>query len=286
MNKVHTGGVQDIPAAGGKRQRMQYIVGILIFLLLGLTLYGTFLPDSAYAVDYSQKNLPPSLTHLFGTDHMGRDMLMRSLKGLSISLRVGLIAAFISSCIALILGTLSATFGGKTDKFVIWLVDLCMGVPHILLILMISVMLGGGIKGVVVGVVVTHWPRLTRVIRAEVMQLRNQPYVLAARGYGRSSYAIARSHFVPHVFPQYIIGLVLLFPHAIMHEAAISFLGYGLPLDLPAIGIILSESMRYLATGAWWLAFFPGALLLVVVLLFERLGDLLQSVIDPLRAHE
>lgn len=286
MSKVHAGAVQDIPAAGGKRQRMQYIVGILIFLLLGLTLYGTFLPDSAYAVDYGQKNLPPSLTHLFGTDHMGRDMLMRSLKGLSISLRVGLIAAFISSCIALILGTLSATFGGKADKFVIWLVDLCMGVPHILLILMISVMLGGGIKGVVVGVVVTHWPRLTRVIRAEVMQLRNQPYVLAARGYGRSSYAIARSHFVPHVFPQYIIGLVLLFPHAIMHEAAISFLGYGLPLDLPAIGIILSESMRYLATGAWWLAFFPGALLLVVVLLFERLGDLLQSVIDPLRAHE
>lgn len=286
MSEVHTGAVQGTSAAGGKRKRMQYIVGILILLLLGLTLYGTFLPDSAYAVDYGQKNLPPSLTHLFGTDHMGRDMLMRSLKGLSISLRVGLIAAFISSCIALILGTLSATFGGKTDKFVIWLVDLCMGVPHILLILMISVMLGGGIKGVVVGVVVTHWPRLTRVIRAEVMQLRNQPYVLAARGYGRSSYAIARSHFVPHVLPQYIIGLVLLFPHAIMHEAAISFLGYGLPLDLPAIGIILSESMRYLATGAWWLAFFPGALLLVVVLLFERLGDLLQSVIDPLRAHE
>ncbi|MDY6087607.1 MAG: ABC transporter permease [Succiniclasticum sp.] len=271
---------------GGRRRRIQFFVGFLILLLVGLTLYGTVLPESAYAVDYAQKNLGPSLVHPFGTDHMGRDMFMRSLKGLSISLRVGLLAAFISSCIALILGTLSATFGGKVDKFVIWLVDLCMGIPHILLILMISVMLGGGIKGVVIGVVVTHWPRLTRVIRAEVMQLRTQPYVFTARGYGQSSYAIARQHFAPHVFPQYIIGLVLLFPHAIMHEAAISFLGYGLPLDLPAIGIILSESMRYLATGAWWLAFFPGALLLVVVLIFERLGDLLQAIIDPLRAYE
>lgn len=86
---------------------------------------------------------------------------------------------------------------------------------------------------------------------------------------------------MPHVLPQYIIGLVLLFPHAIMHEAGISFLGYGLPLDMPAIGIILSESMRYLALGMWWLAFFPGFLLLLVVLIFDRLGAALRDLLDP-----
>ena len=270
----------------GTLRHAKYGVISISALLLGLAFYGTFLPDSAYAIDYSIQNLPPSLLHPFGTDNMGRDMFMRSLKGLSISLRVGLIAAFVSSCIALVLGTLSAVFGGKVDKIIVWTVDLCMGIPHILLILMISVMLGGGIKGVVIGVIVTHWPRLTRVIRAEVMQLRSEPYIAAARGYGHGSYMIARRHLVPHVFPQYIIGLVLLFPHAIMHEAAISFLGYGLPMDLPAIGIILSESMRYLAMGSWWLAFFPGLLLLLVVLLFERLGDMLQALIDPMRVHE
>lgn len=274
------------PIVKSKAKRLRITVTIMLVILMGLALYGTFMPESNYAIDYSQKYLSPSLSHPFGTDQMGRDMFMRSLKGLSISLCVGFLAAFISSCIALVLGTLSATYGGKIDKFVIWLVDLCMGIPHILLILMISVMLGGGIKGVVIGVVVTHWPRLTRVIRAEVMQLRNQPYVFAARGFGKSGYEIAKTHFVPHVFPQYIIGLVLLFPHAIMHEAAISFLGYGLPLDLPAIGIILSESMRFMAIGAWWLAFFPGILLLLVVLLFERLGDVLQALIDPMRVHE
>ena len=263
------------------RQRQLIFAVIAGCFIFGILVWGTTMPESAYAVDYGQKNLVPSAAHLFGTDHMGRDMLLRSVKGMSISLQIGIAAAFVSSCIALVLGTLSAAFGGKVDQFVLWLVDLCMGVPHILLILMISVMMGGGIMGVSVGVIVTHWPRLTRIIRAEVMQLRTQPYILAARQYGYSWMTVARRHFVPHVLPQYIIGLVLLFPHAIMHEAGISFLGYGLPLDMPAIGIILSESMRYLALGMWWLAFFPGFLLLLVVLIFDRLGAALRDLFDP-----
>jgi peptide/opine/nickel ABC superfamily ATP binding cassette transporter, membrane protein len=263
------------------RQRQLIFTVIAGCFIFGILVWGTTMPESAYAVDYGQKNLVPSAAHPFGTDHMGRDMLLRSVKGMSISLQIGIAAAFVSSCIALVLGTLSAAFGGKVDQFVLWLVDLCMGVPHILLILMISVMMGGGIMGVSVGVIVTHWPRLTRIIRAEVMQLRTQPYILAARQYGYSWMTVARRHFVPHVLPQYIIGLVLLFPHAIMHEAGISFLGYGLPLDMPAIGIILSESMRYLALGMWWLAFFPGFLLLLVVLIFDRLGAALRDLFDP-----
>ena len=263
------------------RQRQLIFAVIAGCFIFGILVWGTTMPESAYAVDYGQKNLVPSAAHPFGTDHMGRDMLLRSVKGMSISLQIGIAAAFVSSCIALVLGTLSAAFGGKVDQFVLWLVDLCMGVPHILLILMISVMMGGGIMGVSVGVIVTHWPRLTRIIRAEVMQLRTQPYILAARQYGYSWVTVARRHFVPHVLPQYIIGLVLLFPHAIMHEAGISFLGYGLPLDMPAIGIILSESMRYLALGMWWLAFFPGFLLLLVVLIFDRLGAALRDLFDP-----
>ena len=268
------------------RQRQLIFAVIAGCFIFGILVWGTTMPESAYAVDYGQKNLVPSAAHPFGTDHMGRDMLLRSVKGMSISLQIGIAAAFVSSCIALVLGTLSAAFGGKVDQFVLWLVDLCMGVPHILLILMISVMMGGGIMGVSVGVIVTHWPRLTRIIRAEVMQLRTQPYILAARQYGYSWMSVARRHFVPHVLPQYIIGLVLLFPHAIMHEAGISFLGYGLPLDMPAIGIILSESMRYLALGMWWLAFFPGFLLLLVVLIFDRLGAALRDLFDPQSGQE
>lgn len=276
----------SLPGGMSVRQRQLIFAVIAGCFIFGILVWGTTMPESAYAVDYGQKNLVPSAAHPFGTDHMGRDMLLRSVKGMSISLQIGIAAAFVSSCIALVLGTLSAAFGGKVDQFVLWLVDLCMGVPHILLILMISVMMGGGIMGVSVGVIVTHWPRLTRIIRAEVMQLRTQPYILAARQYGYSWMTVARRHFVPHVLPQYIIGLVLLFPHAIMHEAGISFLGYGLPLDMPAIGIILSESMRYLALGMWWLAFFPGFLLLLVVLIFDRLGAALRDLLDPQSGQE
>lgn len=268
------------------RQRQLIFAVLAGCFILGILVWGTTMPESAYAVDYGQKNLVPSPAHPFGTDYMGRDMLLRSVKGMSISLQIGIAAAFVSSCIALFLGTLSAAFGGKIDQFVLWLVDLCMGIPHILLILMISVMMGGGIMGVSIGVIATHWPRLTRIIRAEVMQLRAQPYILAARQYGYSWVTVARRHFVPHVLPQYIIGLVLLFPHAIMHEAGISFLGYGLPLDMPAIGIILSESMRYLALGMWWLAFFPGFLLLLIVLIFDRLGAALRDLFDPQSGQE
>lgn len=268
------------------RQRQLIFAVLAGCFILGILVWGTTMPESAYAVDYGQKNLVPSAAHPFGTDYMGRDMLLRSVKGMSISLQIGIAAAFVSSCIALLLGTLSAAFGGKVDQFVLWLVDLCMGIPHILLILMISVMMGGGVMGVSIGVIVTHWPRLTRIIRAEVMQLRAQPYILAAWQYGYSWVTVARRHFVPHVLPQYIIGLVLLFPHAIMHEAGISFLGYGLPLDMPAIGIILSESMRYLALGMWWLAFFPGFLLLLIVLIFDRLGAALRDLFDPQSGQE
>ena len=92
---------------------------------------------------------------------------------------------------------------------------------------------------------------------------------------------MAKEHFVPHILPQYIIGLVLLFPHAILHEAGSTFLGYGLPLDLPAIGIILSESIRHISLGLWWLAFFPGMTLMVVVFFFDRLGEALKELFDP-----
>lgn len=268
------------------RVRLVIAGGFALAGLVAITLAGIFMDPAAYGINYSAKSLAPSPEHLFGTDYLGRDMFCRTIRGLSTSILIGLLAAFISSTAALFLGVISATCGGKLDQFVNWLIDLCMGIPHIILLILISVLCGGGIKGVVIGVAVTHWPSLTRVIRAEVLQLRSSHYVHVSRQFGKSDWQIARTHFAPHVFPQYAVGLILLFPHAILHEAGITFLGYGLPLDMPAVGIILSESIRHLATGMWWLAFFPGLMLLVVVILFDMIGDRLKRLIDPLSAHE
>ena len=146
--------------------------------------------------------------------------------------------------------------------------------------------MGRGLKGLLVGVAATHWCSLARLIRAEVMQLRSQQYVAVSRRLGKSSGWILVHHLLPHLVPQFFVGLVLLFPHAILHEAAVSFLGYGLPPDQPAIGIILSESMKYLSAGLWWPAVFPGLTLLLIVLLVDKLGDNLRMMIDPYSAQD
>lgn len=269
-----------------RRRRTLLIIGLGSLILAGVFIAGMLLDPELYGPDYSARRLAPSADHLFGTDYLGRDMFWRSIAGLSLSIRIGLLSAAISSVIALVLGSMSAICGGRVDSAVSYLVDLCMGVPHLILLILISIAMGGGERGVITGIAATHWPNLTRLIRAEVMQLRSAQYVQVSRKLGRTPLYIAVHHIIPHVFPQYVVGLILLFPHAILHEAGITFLGYGLPLDTPAMGIILSESMKYLAAGMWWLAFFPGAALLLVIQLFELVGDYLKILIDPHSARE
>lgn len=254
---------------------------LVLVVIAGLGVY-----DAAQVADFTSKSLAPCLAHPFGTDAMGRDMLARTLAGLSTSVLVGLVAAVVSSVIALVLGCAAALGGKKVDAVVTWLIDLCMGIPHIVLLILISYALGKGFWGVTVGVAITHWPSLTRVIRAEVMQVKQAPYVAVARQLGVSRVRIALKHIVPYVLPQYLVGLILLFPHAILHEASVTFLGFGLSPEQPAIGIILSESMKYLTSGMWWLALFPGIALIACVLLFDIAGSNLRRLIDPHSAQE
>lgn len=253
---------------------------IAVVCLLGLLFAGSLMNVEKIEVDFLSKNLAPSFNHPFGTDWLGRDMLTRTLKGLTLSFGVGLLAAFLSVVMALVLSLL-ATLSKTADAIVTWLIDLFLGVPHLVTLILISFMLGGGFKGVVIGVALTHWPMLTRLLRAEVFQIRNMEYIGVSRKMGKSAFWIGFHHMLPHLIPQLIVGFVLLFPHAILHEAAITFLGFGLSSEQPAIGVILSESMRYLSVGMWWLAFFPGLALLIMVGVFDMLGRNLRKLIDP-----
>lgn len=269
-----------------RRTKTVVLACVILFLLVIIAVAGITISPKLYAPDYSAKKLVPSLTHPFGTDYLGRDMFFRSVKGLSTSILIGALAATVSAFMALVLGLLAATAGGWVDKVVSYFVDLFMGVPHMVLLMLISFMLGGGLKGVVIGVALTHWPNLTRVIRGEVMVVRNAQYVKTSRKFGASKIQVAWSHIVPHVVPQFIIGLILLFPHAILHEAGLTFLGFGLPIDAPAIGIILSEALKHIATGMWWLVLFPGVMLVIVVMLFDKLGEQIKLLQDPDSAQE
>lgn len=254
-------------------------------LLAGIAAAGLLCSEGASVSDFSRKNLAPNAEYLFGTDWLGRDMFLRTLVGLSMSIRLGLLTATVSAGIALALGLLAA-MGRTADLVVSGLIDLVMGIPHMLLLILISCACQKGFAGVAVGISLTHWPSLARLIRGEVLQLKESQYVKISSKLGMSRFKIACTHMLPHLLPQFLTGLILMFPHAILHEASITFLGFGLPPEEPAVGIILSESMKYLITGKWWLAVFPGLLLTATVLLFEALGHSVSRLLSPGGAHE
>ncbi|WP_458404331.1 ABC transporter permease [Methanobrevibacter sp.] len=265
------------------RQKTLLTIGLTALVLVMIFISGTLI-DANLPTDFSIKMKPPSFEHIFGTDWMGRDMFIRTLKGLSLSIVIGLGASIISSIIATLLAFL-ASINKATDTFVSWLIDLFASIPHILLIMMISIGLGKGAFGVTMAVAFSHWVNLTRVLRAEVLQIKTSEFVALSGKFGRSKLWIAKEHILPLVLSQIFVGTLLVFPHAIMHESSVTFLGFGLSPHEPAIGIILSESMSYLAMGAWWLAFFPGLSLLIVVLLFDIIGDNLKRLFDPSEAN-
>ncbi|MGE4504405.1 MAG: ABC transporter permease [Desulfovibrionaceae bacterium] len=274
------------PATLDRRTRtLLAIAGCLLLfaaVFLGAWLYG----GQGELTHLTLRKLPPSPAHPFGTDWLGRDMLARTLKGLRISLFVGLSAATCSSVIALVLGLAAATMGKTVDAVVTWLVDVAMATPHLVLLILISFACGGGANGVVIAVAASHWPSLTRVIRAEVMQLQSSEYVQLSRQLGKGRLFIARRHMLPHVIPQFMVGLLLLFPHAILHAAALTFLGFGMSPHTPAVGVLLAESMRYLSMGLWWLAVAPGVALVATVKAFDVLGNNVRALLDPRTCRE
>ena len=269
-----------------RRTKVLILTATMAALLIAVYAFSVLIPESAYASSFMNAKQPPSWEHPFGTDSLGRDLLMRTLKGMSISMTVGLVASIISAVIAVFVGIAAATGSKRVDAFINWTIDLVMGVPHTILVILISFAFGRGLKGLLFGIAATHWCSLARLIRGEVLQLRSQQYVAVSRRLGKSSGWILVNHLLPHLVPQFFVGLVLMFPHAILHEASVSFLGYGLPPEQPAIGIILSESMKYISAGMWWTAVFPGLVMVLIVLLVDRLGDNLRMIIDPYSAQE
>ena len=267
------------------RTKTLLTIGLTVFILVAVVITSLFINSSDITTNFNAMNQPPSFEHLFGTDWMGRDMFTRTMKGLGLSVQIGAGASILSSIIAIILAFVGS-INSKLDSFIAWLVDLFLSVPHILVIILISIGLGGGAFGVTMGVALTHWTSLTRILRAEIKQINTSEFVKLSQRFGKSKIWIAKKHILPLVITQIIVGTILIFPHAIMHEASVTFLGFGLSPHEPAIGVILSESMKYLATGNWWLALFPGLALLIIVLLFDIAGENIKKMLDPTSANE
>ena len=261
--------------------------GLLALVMLACVMVcGRLVHDVARVAVFSQKMLPPSFEHPFGTDQLGRDMLARTVAGLATSLSIGLVAAAASTVIALLLSVAAAIGGPRVDAIVAGLIDLMSSAPHLVLLILISCAAGRGLAGVTIGMALTHWPGLARVLRAEMRSVLARPYIAQSRSLGVGACRIAMAHLLPAVMPQVLVGAILALPHAVLHESSITFLGFGLSPDEPALGVILAEAMGYLAAGAWWLALFPGAVLALSVMLFAHVGELARSVLDPRSMQE
>lgn len=279
-------GTVAVPTRMSRRTRAMLWLAASAVLLVAIIAAGTLLQDRAAATDLLARRRPPSTVHPFGTDWLGRDMLARTLVGLRLSLAVGAVAAAVSAVVALVLGTAAGALGRWTDRAVSWVTDLFLALPHLVLLILVAFAAGRGARGVIIAVAATHWPSLTRLLRGEARRVAQSDYVAVAGALGHSGWWVARAHMWRHLVPHFLVGMVLLFPHAILHEAALSFLGLGLSPHAPAVGIILSDAMRYLSAGAWWLALLPGVALLVVVKTVDVIGEHMRALIDPRSVHE
>ncbi len=238
------------------------------------------------AVDLASKLQPPSLAHPFGTDDVGRDLLLRCVYGLRVSLLVGVVAAVVATVIGTAVGAAAAAAGGRVDRLVMRLVDLFSSVPHLLLGIFIVAMFRPGVWPVVVSVALTHWLSTARIVRAEVLSLRSRPYIDAAVSGGASRWRVAVRHLLPGVLPQAGLAAVLMVPHAIWHESALSFLGLGLPTHQASLGTLVQSARGSLLAGDWWPTLFPGLFIIVPTLAIAGLAGAWRERLNPRRRSE
>jgi peptide/nickel transport system permease protein len=241
-------------------------------------------PVDNRTIDLGATLQAPSLAHPMGTDESGRDLLALVLRGMRVSLTVSLLAALVALVIGGALGLLAGAAGGRVDALVMRFVDFLSSQNHflfgILLVVLFRPVLGSA-GAVMLSVGLTHWTSIARIIRGELLSLRERPFVEAAVNGGAGRLDLIRRHYVPHVVPPSILGFILLFPHAIFHESALSFLGLGLPPHQASLGNIIGASQSSLLAGGWWASLFPGLVILLAVVSVGTLGEHLRDRNQP-----
>ena len=254
------------------------IVGGLVLIAL---IFPVIIPRSqAEFTHLDNMFLSPSLAHPFGTDEMGRDLLLRTLWGTSISLEIGILVVATAMSIGVPLGAVAGFFGGRIDDVIMRLTDLFLAFPSILLALAVAAALGPSITNAMVAIAITWWPWYTRIVRGMTLSLKEEKFVEAARSLGASKARLIFKHILPNCITPVIVNGTLDIGYAILATAALGFLGVGAQPPLPEWGLMVSTGRIYMPTR-WWLSTFPGLAILVTVLGFNLVGDAIRDVMDP-----
>ena len=268
-------------------------VGALI-VFIGIVFVAVFAPlispqdpyDLA-EIDILDGRLPPQsqsmsgTTFWLGTDDQGRDMLSAIFYGLRTSLGVGAMSGFIALCIGACIGLTAAYFGGRVDTIIMRLVDLQLSFPAILIALMLLAILGKGVDKIIIALICVQWAYYARTVRGSALVERSKDYIEAAHCLAFNNRRIVFRHLMPNVLPPLIVVGTVQVAHAILLEATLSFLGIGLPVTKPSLGLLIANGFEYMLSGKYWISFFPGIALLITIVSINLVGDQLRDVLNP-----
>ena len=253
----------------------------LIMLLVMAVLAPMLSAWSVTAQDLKSQNMPPSSQHWFGTDDLGRDVFVRTWYGARISLFVGFTAALIDFLIGVTYGGYSGYKGGKTDIVMMRILEVLYGLPYLLVVILLMVVMGPSLLTIIIALTITGWISMARLVRGQVLQLKNQEYVTAARSFGAGTAHIIRRHLLPNAMGPILVQMTLTVPTAIFAEAFLSFLGLGVQAPYASWGVMANDALGVILSGDWWQLFFPALFISLTMFAFNVVGDGLQDALDP-----
>jgi peptide/nickel transport system permease protein len=263
----------------------------LLLMVLFLALFAPWIaPQNPYdlsKLDLMDSKLAPGAqsmmgsTFWLGTDGMGRDMLSAILYGLRVSLLVGVVSGVIALAIGASLGVSAAFFGGRYEQILMRIVDIQLGFPAILVALILIAVLGSGVEKVIIALITVQWAYYARTARSAALVERNKEYMEAARGLGLPTWRVLLKHLIPNTLPPLIVVGTVQVAHAIALEATLSFLGLGLPITEPSLGLLISNGYEFMLSGKYWISVYPGVALLLTIVAINLVGDQLRDVLNP-----
>jgi oligopeptide transport system permease protein len=258
------------------------LIGLIVLsILVFMAIFGPFMTEYGYQEQVlTDANLSPNAEHWFGTDDLGRDIWARVWWGTRISLFIGIIAAVLDLLIGVIYGSIAGYLGGRADNIMMRIIEILMGIPNLILIILIMIFLDPGITAIIIAMVITGWMGMARLVRGQILQLKEQEYVLAARALGADTKRLLFKHLVPNTMGPIIVSVTFTVPGAIFFEAFLSFIGLGLRPPLSSLGVLINDGYKLMQIFPYQFLI-PAITISLIMLSFNLLGDGLRDALDP-----
>jgi peptide/nickel transport system permease protein len=261
---------------------------IILFVIVVMAIIGPHLVPYNYSdQSLTSGNIAPNSQHWFGTDDLGRDMWSRTWYGARISLTIGVAAALIDIFIGLVVGGVSGYMAGRgkigdrIDNILMRLVEVLYSIPYLLVVILLLVIMKPGLKTIIIALSITGWVSMARIVRGQILQLKEQEYVAAAQKLGTPHYKIILRHLFPNMLGIIIVNLTFTIPNAIFAESFLSFIGLGVQAPIASWGTMCNDALGVILSGQWWRLFFPGFMISLTMFAFNVFGDGLQDALDP-----